>query len=81
MTSVKPKRPVYWIPDSTTDSCKLCNTKFGYLLRKHHCRNCGRIFCYKCSSQFIKIPKTQKISRVCNKCHKRSLFRRQENIS
>tara|TARA_B100000902_G_scaffold102955_1_gene105307 strand:- start:1713 stop:3635 length:1923 start_codon:yes stop_codon:yes gene_type:complete len=71
MTSVKPKRPVYWIPDSTTDSCKLCNTKFGYLLRKHHCRKCGFIFCGSCAGQFGSIPsylgKTLHYSDVGNK--------------
>ena len=71
MTSVKPKRPVYWIPDSSTDSCKLCDTKFGYLLRKHHCRKCGFIFCGSCAGQFGSIPsylgKTLHYSDVGNK--------------
>ena len=56
MRSVEAKRPVYWIPDASTDSCKLCNVKFGYLLRKHHCRKCGFIFCSTCAGNFGSIP-------------------------
>ena len=68
---VEQKTIFHWVDDKTVTKCFHCREEFYFLLRKHHCRNCGRIFCYKCSSQFIKIPKTQKISRVCNKCHKR----------
>lgn len=30
--------------------------KFSMLRRKHHCRNCGNIFCYNCANKFIVIP-------------------------
>ena len=56
MTSVQPKLPVYWIPDSNSDKCKLCGQIFGYILRKHHCRSCGHIFCSSCASNFGSIP-------------------------
>ena len=71
MSTVEAKRPVYWIPDSSSDSCKFCNTKFGYLLRKHHCRKCGHIFCSSCANHFGSIPtylaKTIHYSDVGNK--------------
>jgi len=56
MSSVQAKLPVYWIPDSSTEKCKLCSTAFGYLLRKHHCRRCGHIFCSTCANNFGSIP-------------------------
>ena len=56
MSSVKARLPVYWIPDSSSDKCKLCSTAFGYLVRKHHCRKCGHIFCGTCAGHFGSIP-------------------------
>ena len=32
-----------WIPDHATRQCYKCGTPFGLLLRRHHCRVCGRI--------------------------------------
>ena len=37
-------------------SCHSCNKRFSMIRRKHHCRNCGNIFCYNCSSKYIVIP-------------------------
>lgn len=46
-----------WVKDATVTNCLKCNMEFGYLYpRKHHCRNCGNIFCYTCSNYFIVIP-------------------------
>ena len=36
--------------------CTKCRSEFGTFLRKHHCRNCGRIFCYKCSTKTMPLP-------------------------
>ena len=38
-----------WIPDNMRLSCLNCNLAFGSLLRRHHCRLCGEIFCSSCS--------------------------------
>ncbi len=45
-----------WIEDSLVSNCYGCKKEFTWLLRKHHCRNCGNIFCYKCTDQTIAIP-------------------------
>lgn len=45
------------IPDNSVTKCYTCNQNFSWFLRKHHCRACGRIFCYRCSSKSIIIPK------------------------
>ena len=50
---ILPRRTYVWIDDDSVDSCYACRKKFGWFLRKHHCRACGRIFCYECSQYNI----------------------------
>ncbi len=51
-------KPIYqWVSDDAIKTCYYCNTEFTFLIRKHHCRICGRIFCYKCSNNWREIPK------------------------
>ena len=51
------ERKIYqWVPDENVTRCNDCKLEFSILNRKHHCRNCGKIFCYKCSDYFIDIP-------------------------
>lgn len=45
-----------WIDDKMVSFCHGCRTEFGFFKRKHHCRNCGNIYCHKCSEFFISIP-------------------------
>lgn len=39
------KRIIKWEPDSSVTDCPICENTFGYTLRKHHCRLCGRVVC------------------------------------
>jgi hypothetical protein len=40
--------------------------------RRHHCRNCGKLVCYKCSSHRIYLTiKSKEAERVCDKCAER----------
>ncbi|WFD30579.1 Vacuolar protein-sorting-associated protein 27 [Malassezia sp. CBS 17886] len=36
--------------------CTRCRAEFGTFTRRHHCRNCGRIFCYQCSGKAMPLP-------------------------
>lgn len=45
-----------WIDDKMVTSCHYCKIEFGYFTRRHHCRNCGNIFCYNCAGHSIVIP-------------------------
>lgn len=46
-----------WVNDNMVTNCAGCHAEFGMWVRKHHCRNCGNIFCYECSNYSSVIPK------------------------
>ena len=50
---LKRKKTIKYISDDTVLKCQNCDTVFSLLLRKHHCRCCGRIFCYYCSNNYV----------------------------
>jgi len=41
----------HWMPDSNSLDCYDCGKAFTTFRRRHHCRVCGQIFCWKCSSE------------------------------
>ena len=45
-----------WISDHMVTKCYNCKSEFGLFLRKHHCRNCGNIFCHYCCKDYVIIP-------------------------
>ncbi|RNC61101.1 hypothetical protein TcCL_ESM01111 [Trypanosoma cruzi] len=59
-----------WTSDSSIQKCEICEVKFNFGRRRHHCRYCGGIFCASCSSFFVKLQKlhVNKRRRVCRKC-------------
>ncbi|XP_071507653.1 WD repeat and FYVE domain-containing protein 3-like [Diadema antillarum] len=61
----------HWVKDESGDSCASCNTKFTFSERRHHCRNCGKLFCQRCSRFESDIPrlKINRPVRVCGTCH------------
>ncbi|XP_046471541.1 RUN and FYVE domain-containing protein 2 isoform X2 [Neodiprion pinetum] len=58
-----------WANDRLVTQCKRCNRDFNIARRKHHCRNCGAIFCNSCSDNTIALPNSTKPVRVCDECH------------
>lgn len=58
-----------WEKDSTAIDCKICKKEFSLSRRKHHCRNCGSIFCDACSDNKMKLPSSAKPMRVCDNCY------------
>ncbi|XP_060172964.1 1-phosphatidylinositol-3-phosphate 5-kinase FAB1B isoform X2 [Lycium barbarum] len=68
----------FWMPDHSCRVCYDCDTQFTLFNRRHHCRLCGRVFCAKCTSNWVPAPSSEprplqeeweKI-RVCNYCYK-----------
>ncbi|CAI2736878.1 unnamed protein product [Dicrocoelium dendriticum] len=64
-----------WADDSVVPNCLQCNAAFSVSRRRHHCRNCGLIFCHNCSSNAMSLPSSAKPVRVCDKCHALLLLR------
>ncbi|KAG6425785.1 hypothetical protein SASPL_109989 [Salvia splendens] len=68
----------FWMPDQSCRVCYECDSQFTLFNRRHHCRLCGRIFCAKCTSNWLPVGHSEpKISleerdkiRVCNYCFK-----------
>mmetsp|Transcript_24332 Transcript_24332/g.34889 ORF Transcript_24332/g.34889 Transcript_24332/m.34889 type:complete len:283 (-) Transcript_24332:132-980(-) len=38
-----------WVPDTSTAFCMVCRKDFSLLVRRHHCRKCGRVVCKECA--------------------------------
>ncbi|XP_052773317.1 RUN and FYVE domain-containing protein 2-like isoform X1 [Mya arenaria] len=58
-----------WASDKEVTNCKQCEKAFSVARRKHHCRNCGEIFCAECSDNKMPHPSSSKPVRVCDSCH------------
>lgn len=56
----------HWQPDNEVAKCNACGRGFWLLLRRHHCRICGGLFCDRCSSNCITIESQS--HRACRKC-------------
>ncbi|XP_073692488.1 RUN and FYVE domain-containing protein 1 [Garra rufa] len=58
-----------WLKDDEATQCKQCQKEFSISRRKHHCRNCGDIYCNSCSSNELALPSYPRPVRVCDVCH------------
>ncbi|XP_062989108.1 RUN and FYVE domain-containing protein 2 isoform X1 [Elgaria multicarinata webbii] len=69
-----------WLKDKEATHCKLCEKEFSLSKRKHHCRNCGEIFCNACSDNELPLPSSPKPVRVCDSCHALLIQRCSSNV-
>lgn len=53
-----PKQYV-WESDLDAKECRGCRRRFGFLVRRHHCRCCGLIHCDRCSMSRARLSSTQ----------------------
>ncbi|XP_062187219.1 protein FREE1-like isoform X2 [Phragmites australis] len=60
----------HWVPDEVAKNCHSCGVDFSPFNRRHHCRNCGEIFCDKCSQGRIALTAEDNapLVRVCDRC-------------
>ncbi|KAL5144372.1 Protein FREE1 [Glycine soja] len=72
MNLIKPanEEKDHWVPDEAVSKCTACGTDFGAFVRRHHCRNCGDIFCDKCTHGRIALTADENAQpvRVCDRC-------------
>ncbi|XP_044141727.1 myotubularin-related protein 4 [Bufo gargarizans] len=60
-----------WVPDHMASHCFNCDSEFWLAKRRHHCRNCGNVFCAGCCHLKLPIPDQQLYDPVlvCNTCY------------
>ncbi|XP_037369952.1 FYVE, RhoGEF and PH domain-containing protein 4 isoform X2 [Talpa occidentalis] len=64
------KRAPKWIRDNEVTMCMKCKESFNALTRRrHHCRACGHVVCWKCSDYKAQLEYDGgKLSKVCKDC-------------
>ncbi|XP_017282174.1 RUN and FYVE domain-containing protein 1 [Kryptolebias marmoratus] len=70
-----------WLRDDEATQCKQCQKEFSISRRKHHCRNCGDIYCNSCSGNELALPSYPRPVRVCDVCHSLLLQRSSSTAS
>ena len=75
----------FWKPDAAAKECERCFTTFSFTVRRHHCRDCGGLFCGDCTPHRVALSyrppgdDTTK-HRVCTYCwHFFDMHQRQEH--
>ncbi|KAK9768854.1 RUN and FYVE domain-containing protein 1 [Basidiobolus ranarum] len=58
-----------WQNNNLASKCNQCGQQFSMLIRKHHCRRDGKLYCSKCSSNRILLPSSKSPVRVCDSCY------------
>ncbi|XP_033020977.1 FYVE and coiled-coil domain-containing protein 1 isoform X1 [Lacerta agilis] len=61
-----------WLGDAEVSCCLDCKKEFGWMNRRHHCRMCGRIFCYYCCNNYAMSKHTGNKERCCRACFKKA---------
>eukprot|EP01064_Diplonema_japonicum_P028238 TRINITY_DN4280_c1_g1_i1.p1 TRINITY_DN4280_c1_g1~~TRINITY_DN4280_c1_g1_i1.p1 ORF type:complete len:876 (+),score=147.64 TRINITY_DN4280_c1_g1_i1:1451-4078(+) len=71
-----------WIGDEQAAACMMCLVNFTTLTRRHHCRNCGHIFCGQCAGHWHPIPDLDYRNevRVCKMCKDELLHSQTEAV-
>lgn len=62
-------RPL-WVDDALAHACRGCHSRFGVFNRRHHCRQCGHVFCVRCANEKRPLPRLgyRLPQRVCAGC-------------
>jgi hypothetical protein len=57
-------------PDDIAMRCYGCKSDFGFFVRKHHCKACGRLHCSSCLSYYAPITESGDTSqqKMCLPC-------------
>lgn len=52
-----------WVEDYTADRCMVCKISiFSMIIRRHHCRRCGRVVCHGCSRNKMQVKRLPPIN-------------------
>ncbi|XP_055078214.1 FYVE, RhoGEF and PH domain-containing protein 4a isoform X2 [Periophthalmus magnuspinnatus] len=66
------KRAPRWVRDNDVTMCMKCKETFNALTRRrHHCRACGCVVCWKCSDNKVQLEYDgNKMNKVCYDCYR-----------
>jgi len=70
------KKAPIMVPDHFFKECQVCNVKFTFVRRRHHCRLCGIVVCGGCSAGRIPDVNDQPM-RACDNCMKQTKQQRE----
>ncbi|XP_038551012.1 FYVE, RhoGEF and PH domain-containing protein 4-like [Micropterus salmoides] len=76
------RRAPRWIRDNEVTVCMKCQEPFNALTRRrHHCRACGSVVCWKCSDNKAALEYDgNKLNKVCKACYSILTSRRGERV-
>ncbi|XP_044109667.1 FYVE and coiled-coil domain-containing protein 1 [Neovison vison] len=60
-----------WLGDTEASHCHDCKREFSWMVRRHHCRICGRVFCYYCCNNYVLTKPSGKKERCCRACFRK----------
>jgi len=59
----------FWVKDEFVLRCTACEADFSALSkRRHHCRDCGEVFCDTCTQKRLQLPGYDSPQRICESC-------------
>ena len=64
----------HWVSDTKCLNCYECRRPFSLLVRRHHCRMCGQVFCHRCSNYWLPgehFSVSDNHIRLCKFCYRR----------
>ncbi|XP_035003010.2 FYVE, RhoGEF and PH domain-containing protein 4 isoform X1 [Hippoglossus stenolepis] len=76
------RRAPRWIRDNEVNVCMKCQEPFNALTRRrHHCRACGCVVCWKCSDNKAALEYDgNKLNKVCKACYSTLTGRRGDRV-
>uniref|UniRef100_A0A3Q3VPX1 Uncharacterized protein n=1 Tax=Mola mola TaxID=94237 RepID=A0A3Q3VPX1_MOLML len=77
------RRAPRWIRDHEVTLCMKCKEPFNAITRRrHHCRACGCVVCWKCSDNKVPLEYDgNKLNKVCKDCYSILTAQRGESMS
>ncbi|XP_071963696.1 zinc finger FYVE domain-containing protein 26-like [Antedon mediterranea] len=77
-----PPKKEDWVKDMDVTFCMVCKTeKFSMFNRRHHCRRCGRVVCWRCSQlQAIVKGYGEVPVRICDDCYRHFIMPRRISV-
>ncbi|EHA98647.1 FYVE and coiled-coil domain-containing protein 1 [Heterocephalus glaber] len=60
-----------WLGDAEASHCLDCKREFSWMVRRHHCRVCGHVFCYYCCNNYVLTKPSGRKERCCRACFRK----------